>query len=75
MYRKYICNKLVGKKYGIKEKVVVSLWNVVYVYIWIMVKYCIVGFSMVIKVIFFKCYIVVLFGWYYRYCIGKFGFY
>lgn len=34
MYRKYICNKLVGKKYGIKEKVVVSLWNVVYVYIY-----------------------------------------
>lgn len=61
MYRKYICNKLVGKKYR-KEKVVVSLWNVVYVYIWIMVKYCIVGFSMVIKVIFFKCYNVVLFG-------------
>lgn len=60
MYKKYICNKLVGKKYGIKEKVVVSLWNVVYVYIWIMVKYCIVGFSMVMIVRFFKCYSIVV---------------
>lgn len=75
MHRKYICNKLVGKKYGIKEKAAASPWNVVHVYIWTMAKYCTVGFSMVIKATFFKCYIAALLGWHYRHCTGKFGFY
>lgn len=74
MHKKYICNKLVGKKYGIKEKAAASPWNVVHVYIWIMAKYCTVGFSMVMTAIFLNAtllhYLVSTTG-----TTGKFGFY
>lgn len=72
MHRKYICNKLVGKKYGIKEKAAASPWNVVHVYIWTMAKYCTVGFSMVIKVKMLQCYSYLVSS---TGTTGKFGFY